>query len=172
MGGRTCRSPSMMQMDSKQREKVVSGSDFAKYQWHASRICGAAVLWYWGARIQTIALVRGRLPPAIAKAYCHRQHECSREPCMGLPVPVDWVGRGAEGEFGYKSEERAVDSMWAKWIRVDLRDGHTERRDTGGEAPNNDKAMEEDPVGGACLYQGQRIRRQIQQRRGVRLYGQ
>ena len=40
---------------------------------------------------------------------------------------MDWVGRCAEGKLSYKSEERPVDSAWARWIRADVRDGQTER---------------------------------------------
>ena len=49
---------------------------------------------------------------------------------MQLPIPVDWlgaVGGGADGAFQYKSEERPVDSLWARWIRADLRDAGPQR---------------------------------------------
>ena len=70
-------------------KKIVGGSDFEGYRWHALRRCGAAVLWFWGARIQTVMLAGGWVTPSFAKDYCHPTHAWSCERRMHLPVPVD-----------------------------------------------------------------------------------
>ena len=36
-------------------------------------------------------------------------------------------GGGSGGAFQYRSEERPVDSLWARWVRADLRDTAPER---------------------------------------------
>ena len=78
-------------------KKIVGSSDFEGYRWHAVRTCGAAVLWLWGARIQTVMLAGGWVTPSVAKDYCHPTHAWSCERRMHLPVPVDWVGGGGAG---------------------------------------------------------------------------
>ena len=47
---------------------------------------------------------------------------------MLLPVLVDWVGDHYDGVFQYRTEERTVDGLWARWIRLDLGDQEPERR--------------------------------------------
>ena len=109
-------------------KKIVGGSDFEGYRWHALRMCGAAVLWFWGARIQTIMLAGGWATLSVAKGYCHPTHAWSCERRMLLLIPVDWLGGGGTGgAFQYRSEERPVDSQWARWIRADLRDAAPQR---------------------------------------------
>ena len=83
-------------------KKIVGGSDFEGYRWHALRRCGAAVLWFWGARIQTVMLAGGWVTPSVAKDYCHPTHAWSCERRMHLPVPLDWVGGGAGRAFQYR----------------------------------------------------------------------
>ena len=80
-------------------KNIVGGSDFEGYRWHALRRCGAAVLWFWGARIQMVMLAGGWVTPSVAKDYCHPTHAWSCERRMHLPVPVDWVGGGTGGAF-------------------------------------------------------------------------
>ena len=82
-------------------KKIVGGSDFEGYWWHALRRCGAAVLWFWGACIQTIMLAGGWFTPSVAKDNCHPTHAWSCERRMHLPVAVDWVGGGKGGAFQY-----------------------------------------------------------------------
>ena len=108
-------------------KKIVGGSHFKGYRWHALRRCGAAVLCFWGARIQTVTLAGGWVTPSVAKDYCHPTHAWSCERRMHLPIPVDWVGGGTGGAFRYRSEERPVDSLWARWVRTDLRDAAPQR---------------------------------------------
>ena len=101
-------------------KKIVAGSDFQGYIWHALRGCGAAVLWFWGARIQTIMLAGGWVTPSVAKDYCHPTHAWSCERRMQPPISMDWLGGagGAGGAFQYRSQERPVDSPWARWVRA------------------------------------------------------
>ena len=108
-------------------KNIVGGWDFEGYRWHALRSCAAAVLWLWGARIQTVMLAGGWVIPNYAKDYCHPTHAWSYERRMQPPVPVDWLGGGRGGAFQYKLEERPVDSLWARWIRADLRDTASQR---------------------------------------------
>ena len=77
-------------------KKIVGGSDFEGYRWHALRRCGAAVLWFWGARIQTVMLAGGWVTSSVAKDYCHPTHAWSCERRMHLQVPVDWGGGGGD----------------------------------------------------------------------------
>ena len=77
-------------------KKIVGGSDFEGYRWHALRRCGAAVL--WGARIQTVMLAGGWVTPSVAKDYCHPTHAWSCERRMHLPVPVQ-VRRTTCGQY-------------------------------------------------------------------------
>ena len=75
-------------------KKIVGGSVFEGYSRHAPRWCGAAVLWFWGARIQTVMLAGGIVTPSVANDYYHPTHVWSCERLMRLPVLVDWVGGG------------------------------------------------------------------------------
>ena len=100
-------------------KKFVEGTDFEGYRCHSLRQCGAAVLWARGARIQTIVLAGAWVMPSVAKDYFQPTHAWSCERRMQLPIPVDGGGGGG-GTFQYKSEERAVDGFWPRWIRAYL----------------------------------------------------
>ena len=73
-------------------KKIVEGTDFEGYRWHSLRRCGAAVLWLWGAKIQTIMLARGWVTPSVAKEYCQPTYARTCERRMQLPIPVAWGG--------------------------------------------------------------------------------
>ena len=77
-------------------KKIVGGSDFERYRGHALRRCGAAVLWFWGARIQTIILAGGWVTPNVARDYRHPTHAWSCEQRMQLPIPVDSLAGGGQ----------------------------------------------------------------------------
>ena len=102
-------------------------------------------------------LAGGWVTPSVAKDYCHPTHAWSCERRMQLPVPVDWLGGGTGSAFQYRSEERLGDSLWARWIRADLRDGApqgcpgTQASEVGTKRSKRSKSSLPDPLRGSIV---------------------
>ena len=151
-------------------KKIVGGSDFEGYTWHALRRCGAAVL--WGARIQTVMLAGGWVTPSVAKDYCHPTHAWSCERRMHLPVPVDWgggVGRAERSSTGQKNDLWTICGQdGSERIRktLHLSDALGLRRVRS--AQRNGKKQ----IPGAHECRAHRVRQRVQQRKRIPVQGE
>ena len=86
-------------------KKIVGGSDFEGYRWHALRSRGAAVLWFLGARIQTVMLAGGWVTPVSPRITAtQRTRGPAREGCSPRFRWTGWGG-GPGGPFQYRSEK-------------------------------------------------------------------
>ena len=109
-------------------KKIVGGSDFEGYRWHALRRCGAAVLWFWGARIRTIMLAGGWVTPSVAKDYCHPTHAWSCERRMQLPSNTCqkndlWTVRGRDGSERICETLHLSDARGLRRVKLAQRNG-------------------------------------------------
>ena len=150
-------------------KKIVGGSDFEGYRWHALRRCGAAVL--WGARIQTVMLAGGWVTPSVAKDYCHPTHAWSCERRMHLPVPVDWGGGGDGRSVPVQVRRTTCGQYVAKMGPSGSARRCTSAMPWGSGECGRHKETEKKQIPGAHECRAHRVRQRVQQRRRIPVHG-
>ena len=152
-------------------KKIVGGSDFEGYSWHALRRCGAAVLWFWGARIQAVMLAGEWVTPSVAKDYCHPTHAWSCERRMHLPVSVDWVWGGDRRRDPVQVRRTVCgQSVGAMGQNRSARRCTSAMPWDPGECGRL-KETEKKQIPGAHECHARRIRQRVQQRRRIPVHG-
>ena len=152
-------------------KKIVGGSDFKGYRWHALRRCGAAVLWFWGARIQTVILAGGWVTPSVAKDYCHPTHTWSCERRMHLLVPVAGVGGGDRRHVPVQVRRTTCGQSVGAMDPSRCARRCTSAMPWDSSECGRHKETEKEQIPGAHECHARRVRQRVQQQRRIPVHG-